>query len=102
MSTAMQKIILKEFADSKNVTVRQIAEGTGISESIVNSMYNTGEFDGNDININDILEIMDFLGIEKISSLKKLLMCSQATMIGWENIYLKKNRPIKVFSSHSV
>ena len=69
MSTAMQKIILKEFADSKNVTVRQIAVGTGISESIVNSMYNTGEFDGNDININDILEIMDFLGIEKVSSL---------------------------------
>ena len=69
MSTAMQKIILKEFADSKNVTVKQIAEGTGISESIVNSMYNTGEFDGNDININDILEIMDFLGIEKVSSL---------------------------------
>ncbi|MFW3588339.1 helix-turn-helix domain-containing protein [Vagococcus fluvialis] len=69
MSTAMQKIILKEFADLKNVTVRQIAEGTGISESIVNSMYNTGEFDGNDININDILEIMDFLGIEKVSSL---------------------------------
>ena len=51
MSTAMQKINLKEFADSKNVTVRQITEGTGISESIVNSMYNTGEFDGNDINI---------------------------------------------------
>ena len=69
MSTAMQKIILKEFADSKNVTVKQIAEGTGISESIVNSMYNTGEFDGNDINLNDILEIMDFLGIEKVSSL---------------------------------
>lgn len=69
MSTAMQKIILKEFADSKSVTVRQIAEGTGISESIVNSMYNTGEFDGNDININDILEIMDFLGIVKVSSL---------------------------------
>ncbi|SLM86983.1 hypothetical protein [Vagococcus fluvialis] len=69
MNTAMQKINLKEFADSKNVTVRQITEGTGISESIVNSMYNTGEFDGNDIKINDILEIMDFLGIEKVSSL---------------------------------
>lgn len=82
MSNAMQKINLTEFADSKNVTVRQITEGTDISESIVNSMYNTGEFDGNDININDILEIMDFLGIEKTSSLKKLLMCSQATMIG--------------------
>lgn len=69
MSTAMQKINLKEFEDSKNVTVRQIAEGTGISESTVNSMYNTGEFDGNVININDILEIMKFLGIEKVSSL---------------------------------
>lgn len=69
MSTAMQQINLKEFADLKNVTVRQITEGTGISESIVNNMYNTGEFDGNDININDILEIMDFLGIEKVSLL---------------------------------
>lgn len=64
-----QKINLKEYVDEKKITLREISDQTGIKESILDDMYSKGEFDGNIIFINNILDLMTCLGIDKVDEL---------------------------------
>lgn len=65
----MKKINLKEILKEKDITVSEVSEGTGISEKILSDMYDSGEFDGNKVNINMILDIVSFLELDNITIL---------------------------------
>lgn len=65
----MNSIYLKKFVDEAEITLEKVSQQTGISISMLTTMYYDGLFDSTKIDVNQLTTLIQVLNIINITDL---------------------------------